>query len=156
MKKILVLAALLALIPIQAHAAAGVWADLGAPIGPYSRSFVCAQAGVTCDAPTLATDGVRLNGVGGVVVTVCAALGQTLSGAGTLTAYVYNEATSTWANAPDYNITVTGTTVRCQNFAPFWVADQHGRIAWVPTTVTASSNSITIYHYVSAPGGSPL
>ena len=155
MKKNLAVAAAL-LLPLSAHAAAGVWADLGAPIGPYSRSFLCAQAGVTCDAPTLATDGVRLSGVGGVVVTVCAAAAQTLSGAGTLTAYVYNEATSSWSNAPDYNLTVTGTTVRCQTFTPFWVADQHGRIAWVPTTVTASSNSITIYHYVSAPGGSPL
>ena len=156
MKKILVVAAMLLLAPLQANAAAGVWADLGAPIGPYSRSFVCAQAGVTCDAPTLATEGVQLQGVGGVVVTVCATVvGKTLSGAGTLTAYVYNVATATWAPAPDYNLTVTATG-RCQSFAPFWVADQHGRIAWVTTVVTANDNSLTVYHYVSAPGGSPL
>ena len=154
MKKLALLLALS--LPVSANAAAGVWSDLGAPIGPYSRAFLCAQAGVTCDAPTLATDGVRLNGVGGVVVTVCATVvGKVLSGAGTLTAYVYNEATSSWAPAPDYNITVTGTT-RCQSFAPFWVADQHGRIAWVTTVVTANDNSVTVYHYVSAPGGSPL
>ena len=156
MKKILVVAALVALIPFQANAAAGVWSLLGSAIGPYSSKFVCTTAGVTCDAPTLVTEGVQLNGVGGITVTVCAAAGQTLSGSGTLTAYVWNESTSTWANAPDYNLTVTGTTVRCQNFAPFWVADTHGRIAWVTTTVTASSNSVTVNVYVSAPGGSPL
>jgi len=156
MKKILVVAALVALIPFQANAAAGVWSLLGSAIGPYSSKFVCTTADVTCDAPTLVTEGVQLNGVGGITVTVCAAAGQTLSGSGTLTAYVWNESTSTWANAPDYNLTVTGTTVRCQNFAPFWVADTHGRIAWVTTTVTASSNSVTVNVYVSAPGGSPL
>ena len=154
MKKILVVAALLALVPLQANAAAGVWALIGT--GPSSRAFNCTTAGVTCDAPTLVTEGVSLSGVGGVTVTVCAASGQTLSGAGTLTAYVWNEATSTWANAPDYNLTVTGTTVRCQNFAPFWVADTHGRIAWVTTTVTASSNDVTVNVFVSSPGGSPL
>jgi hypothetical protein len=154
MKKLL---AALMLIPSLAYGAAGVWSLLGAPIGPYSSKFVCAQAGVTCDAPTLDTEGVQLNGVGGVVVTVCGtATSTTLSGAGTLTAYVYNEGTSSWAPAPDYNLTVTSSAVRCQSFAPFWVADQHGRIAWVTTTVTASANSLTVFVYASAPGGSPL
>ena len=154
MKKLL---AVLMLIPSLAYGAAGTWSLLGAPIGPYSSKFVCAQAGVTCDAPTLATEGVQLNGVGGVVVTVCGtATSTTLSGAGTLTAYVYNEGTASWAPAPDYNITVTASAVRCQSFAPFWVADQHGRIAWVTTTVTASANSLTVFVYASAPGGSPL
>ena len=155
MKKLALLLALS--LPVSANAAAGVWSLLGAPIGPYSSKFLCAQAGVTCDAPTLDTEGVQLQGVGGVVVTVCGtAANTTLSGAGTLTAYVYNVATSQWVAAPDYNITVTTSAARCQSFAPFWVADQHGRIAWVTTTVTASANSVTVFVYVSAPGGSPL
>ena len=151
MKKILVA---LLLVPSLAFGAPGTWALIGT--GPSSRAFNCTTAGVTCDAPTLVTEGVSLSGVGGVTVTVCAASGQTLSGAGTLTAYVWNEATSTWANAPDYNLTVTGTTVRCQNFAPFWVADTHGRIAWVTTVVTASSNDVTVNVFVSSKNGSPL
>jgi hypothetical protein len=151
MKKFL---AALLLIPSLAYGAAGTWALIGT--GPSSRAFNCTTAGVTCDAPTLVTDGVSLKGVGGVTVTVCATTGQTLSGAGTLTAYVWNEATSTWANAPDYNLTVTSSSVRCQNFAPFWVADTHGRIAWVTTGVTASSNNVTVNIFVSSPGGSPL
>jgi hypothetical protein len=125
--------------------------------GPFSALPSAAQAGVTCDAPTLDTEGVQLQGVGGVVVTVCGtAANTTLSGAGVLTAYVYNAGTSSWAPAPDYNISVTSSAVRCQSFYPFWVADQHGRIAWVTTGVTASANSLTVYVYVSAPGGSPL
>jgi len=152
MKKFL---AALLLIPSLAYGAAGTWALIGT--GPSSRSFLCTTAGVTCDAPTLVTDGVSLSGVGGVVVTVCGtASTTTLSGAGTLTAYVYNEGTSSWAPAPDYNLTVTSSAVRCQSFAPFWVADTHGRIAWVTTGVTASANSLTVYVYVSSPGGSPL
>jgi hypothetical protein len=150
MKKLLVV---LTLIPTFAYPAAGTWAVIGT--GPVSKAFNCAQAGVTCDAPTLSTEGVALYNVGGVAVTVCAASTKVLQGSGTLTAYVYNEGTSTWAPAPDYNITVTGTG-RCQSFAPYWVADSHGRIAWVTTTVTSDANDVTVYIYASARGGGPL
>jgi hypothetical protein len=150
MKKLLVA---LMLVPSLAFGAPGTWALIGT--GPSSRAFNCTQGGVTCDAPTLVTEGVSLKGVGGITVTVCAAATKVLSGGGTLTAYVWNEASSSWAAAPDYNLTVT-STIRCQNFAPFWVADTHGRIAWVTTAVTSDANDVTVNIFVSAPGGSPL
>jgi hypothetical protein len=146
------LAVLLGLSPALALGAPGTWADIGT--GPNSRSFNCTTAGVTCDAPTLSTEGVSLKNVGGVVVTVCAASGATLSGAGTLTAYVWNEATLTWALNSDLNLSPT-TTGRCQSFPVFWVGDNHGRIAWVTTGVTASSNDVTVYIYASSKNGSP-
>jgi hypothetical protein len=150
MKRLL---AVLMLIPGIAYGAAGTWALIGT--GPSSRAFNCTTAGVTCDAPTLVTEGVSLLGVGGVTVTVCAASGKVLSGAGTLTAYVWNEASLSWAAAPDYNLSVT-STIRCQNFAPFWVADTHGRIAWVTTGVTSNADDVTVNIFVSSKNGSPL
>jgi hypothetical protein len=100
---------------------------------------------VTCDAPTLATQGLGLDNMQGLVVTACAAAGQTLSGAGTLTAYIYDATVGVWSRLPDLDLTVGTGSVRCLSFAGIWVASPRGRVAWVPSTVTASSNSVTVY-----------
>jgi hypothetical protein len=138
MRKIL---ALLALVPSLAFGAAATWTN---PTGTTSLA-VCAQAGVTCDAPTLATQGLGLDNMQGLVVTACAASGQTLSGAGTLTAYIYDETVGVWSRIPDLDLSPATASVRCVSFAGIWVAAPRGRVAWVPTTVTASSNSVTVY-----------
>ena len=152
MKKML---ALVLLVPSLAFAAAGVWA----PISGLSRSttFTCTTAGVTCDAPTLSTQGTNLNGVGAVSVTACAAAAQTLSGAGNLRAYVYDPTTAVWARAPDLDLPTTTATVRCLTWPSIYVPGPGGRVAWVTDTVTASSNSVTVYIKAFAPmvGASP-
>jgi hypothetical protein len=138
MRKIL---ALTILIPSLASAAAATWTN---PSGT-TAVVACAQAGVTCDAPTLATQGLLLDNMQGLVVTACAASGQTLSGAGTLTAYIYDTTIGVWSRIPDLDLTVGTASVRCLSFAGIWVAAPRGRVAWVPSTVTASSNAVTIY-----------
>jgi hypothetical protein len=152
MKKML---ALVLLVPSLAFAAAGVWA----PISGLSRSttFTCTTAGVTCDAPTLATEGTNLANVGAVVVTACAASTKTLSGAGNLRAYVYDPTTALWARAPDLDLATGTASVRCVTWPAIYVPGPAGRVAWVTDTVTASSNSVTVYIKAFAPmvGDSP-
>jgi hypothetical protein len=138
MRKILALAIL---IPSLAYPAAATWTN---PSGTTAVA-VCAQAGVTCDAPTLATQGLSLDNVQGFSVTACAAAAQTLSGAGTLRAYVYDDAVGLWSRLPDLDLTNTTSAVRCVTFAGIWAAAPRGRVAYVPDTVTASSNSVTIH-----------
>lgn len=150
MRKILAVVAALVL-PAIASAAAGTWSIPDDTV--RSSKFVCTQAGVTCDAPTAATDGALLSGSTGVVVTVCAASGQTLSGAGTLLAYVYNPIAGLWARVPDLDLTTTTASVRCLAFPGIFVAVPAGRIAYVPSSVTASSNNLTIYVNGAGPGG---
>jgi hypothetical protein len=138
MRKILTL---ILLAPSMAFAAAATWTN---PSGTTAVA-VCAQAGVTCDAPTLATQGLSLDNVQGYSVTACAASSQTLSGAGTLTAYVYDDAVGLWSRIPELDLTVGTATIRCITFLGVWAAAPRGRVAYVPTTVTASSNSVTVY-----------
>ena len=138
MRKILALAIF---IPTLAFPAAATWTN---PSGTTAVA-VCAQAGVTCDAPTLATQGISLDNVQGFSVTACAATGQTLSGAGVLTAYVYDDAVGLWSRLPDLDLTNSTATVRCVTWAGIWAAAPRGRVAYVPTALTASSNSVTVY-----------
>jgi hypothetical protein len=138
MRKIL---ALITLIPGLAFAAPAVWTN---PSGTTSVA-VCTTAGVTCDAPTLATQGLSLDNMQGYSVTACAAAAQTLSGAGTLTAYVYDDTVGVWSRIPELDLTVSGTPGRCLTFLAVWVAAPRGRVAYAPSGVTASSVSVTVY-----------
>ena len=81
----------------------------------------------------------------GITVTVCADSGQTLSGAGTLTAYNRDESIALWATVPDFNLTVSSSARRCQSFAGFNVDVPVGRVTWVPTGVTVSGGGVTVY-----------
>jgi hypothetical protein len=132
---------LLGLVPSLAFGAPATWSN---PSGTTSLA-VCAQAGVTCDAPTLATQGLRLDNLQGYFVTIGAASGQTLSGAGSLLCYVYDDTIAAWARLPELDITVGTASVRYLSFAAVWVAAPRGRVAYVPSSVTASSNSVTVY-----------
>jgi hypothetical protein len=141
MKKILAVAAAL-LFPLYAHAVAAAWTDTAT-----GNKAVCASG--TCDAPTAAGEGFALSTsdfrVKGIVVTVCADSGQTLSGAGTLTAYTRDSSVALWAVTPDLNLSPATATVRCIAFPAIWVAVPAGRVAFVPTGVTVSAGGVTIY-----------
>jgi hypothetical protein len=76
-----------------------------------------------------------------------AGTGVTLSGAGTLQAYVYDPSVAVWARMPAFDLSVTGTT-RTQAFQAFQVlGPRNARIKWVPSAVTFSAGSagVTVY-----------
>lgn len=109
---------------------------------------VCASG--TCDAPTEAaslTDGINLTSSPwrGVSVWVCADNAQTLSGAGTLTAYSRDASAALWAAAPLNNLSVTSSGRRCQDLGVFELLIPGGRVTWVPTGVTVSGGGVTVY-----------
>ena len=43
------------------------------------------------------------------------------------------------------DLTAATGSIRCLTFAGIFIASPRGRIAYVPSTVTASSNSVTIH-----------
>lgn len=144
-KFLAVLAALL--LPLLAQAAAATYSATDNGV-----KGVCASG--TCDAPSEAAgldDGFSLATSGGLMknnglsVTVCADSGQTLSGAGVLTAYGRDPSVALWAASPDLNLTVSSSARRCQTFMGFMVTLPVGRITWVPTGVTVSSGGVTVY-----------
>lgn len=139
-------AVLLALaLPLLASAAPATYTDTGNGV-----AGVCASG--TCDAPVEAaglTDGLPMTrtftSTKGLTVTVCADDTRTLSGAGTLTAYIRDPSVALWATVPDLNLTVSSSARRCQSFSGFLVTLPIGRITWVPTGVTVSAGGITVY-----------
>lgn len=134
------------LLPLTAQAAAATYEATRNGV-----KGVCASG--TCDAPVEAaglTDGLPLvssffTTVNGLAVTVCADDTRTLSGAGTLTAYVWEPSTGLWAAVPDLNLTVSSSARRCQSFTGFLVTLAVGRITWVATGVTVSAGGTTVY-----------
>lgn len=121
---------------------ATTWSSTGA----RSAKVVCSSG--TGDAPTLATDGVNLAGVGGLAIQVSADSNRTLSGAGTLQCYVYDPDTlGVWVRVPDLDqtITVPTATYRGQSFLGIYVPSPRGRVAWVPASVTVSAGGVTVW-----------
>lgn len=104
---------------------------------------------LTRAAPSAVTDGMFLKDVVGYRLTVCAASGQTLSGAGALRAWYYSYESGVWGRNPtlDQTITVTATSCagaacRCQTFPDFEVvANQGGRVLFATDAVTVSGGT---------------
>lgn len=107
--------------------------------------------GTSAAAPTAAsTGGFDLTEVTGFRVSVCAESGQTLSGAGTIAAYLKNNITGLIERNPglDLAITVTGTSCagaacRCQVFPDMQVtgSDLGGTYFPRPSGVTVSGGT---------------
>lgn len=89
--------------------------------------------------------GAILSDAKGYYVCVEADSGQTLSGAGSLLAYLWNPLTGVWARTPDLDFTVTASATRGMGFLGAEVVSGRGRIAYVPSGVTVSSGSRTIF-----------
>ena len=119
--------------------AAATWTLTG------STSVKAVAGSGTADAPTLATQGMNLANVGGFSVVASADSGQTLSGAGSLQAYLYDDNVARWARCPDLDLTCGTASVRDLAFPGFSVLSPRGRIAYVPSGVTVSSGGVTIY-----------
>jgi hypothetical protein len=113
-------------------------------IGPRSVKQVCTTA--TEAAPSAATDGCLITDLDGLTIHVEADSGQTLSGAGTLKAWLYNDNSGVWSRAPDLDKTTGTSGVRSLSFLGDAVVSARGRIAYEVSGVTASSGSRTVYY----------
>jgi hypothetical protein len=99
----------------------------------------------TEQAPTLASEGISLDGVGACGVKLEADADKTLSGSGDLLAYLYDDITGRWGRCPGLDLTSVVSGLRQEAFTGFQVISPRGRIAYVPSAVTVSSGGVTIY-----------
>jgi hypothetical protein len=85
----------------------------------------------------------------GYHVVVEADSGQTLSGAGSLRAYVWNPFSGVWGRTPNLDLATTTAGVRGLALGNLAVFAPRGRIAFVPNGVTFSAGGLTVYINVS-------
>jgi hypothetical protein len=115
----------------------------------YLDSIQTASAGTD---PSSASDGMSLLAAGGSPirhfwVNLCAASGQTLSGAGTLRAWVYNSRRALWMRNPDLDLAVGSAVAgkRCRAWVDLQVGVKSDRrLHFVSDGVTVSSGDVTI------------
>lgn len=105
-----------------------------------TRKWSESQA-LTRAAPTLTTEGLDLSDIAGFRVTVCAASGQTLAGAGALQAYVYDNDLALWTRNPSLDITISTAGARCLTFADIQTVVATGRGLFAATGVTVSGGT---------------
>lgn len=114
----------------------------GANAGMCIAAQTCSAGSCTGTAPTGMNEGMTLYGVVAYRLSVCAASGQTLSGAGTLQAYRYDSAENQWIRNKGLDQTVNASAVQCQTFPDVAVSGgQLGRIRFVASSVTVSGGS---------------
>lgn len=98
----------------------------------------CARA----SDPSTATEGMYLGDISHFRVSICAASGQTLSGAGTLQAWRYDTRNGIWERNNDLDQTVDGSGKRCQAFPDFTVGVHNAdRVLFAASGVTVSGGS---------------
>ena len=100
----------------------------------YSGADGASTVVATCttgteSAPTLATEGLKLQNLTGIVAFASAASAMTAGGQ--LQAYVYNLASGSWVRAPDLDLTVQALTG--QAWPGFVVTVPTGRIDYRPS-----------------------
>jgi hypothetical protein len=101
---------------------------------------------LTRAAPTTAAEGQALSAAKGLRVTVCAAAGQTLSGAGTLRAWYYG---AVWGrnSALDQAVPAAAAGVRCWTFPDLQVHVRAGRVLFAADSVTVSGGTTVTVRY---------
>jgi hypothetical protein len=130
-------------------------ANAQTPPGNVLRATIptaCGGSPCSGTAPTTSADGRSIAQSRSISVRLCAALGQTLSGGGTLDVYAWDEDDELWALSPSLAVTVPAAAsgVRCA----FVMADAEvlvgfGRVAVVPNAVTFSGGAtIAVKIYV--------
>lgn len=91
----------------------------------------------------------KLLGLSGFRVTVCAESGQTLSGAGTLSIYMLDELSGLVTRNPGLDMSVTASGNRCQTFPDLVVAGSRGD-GWMiaaATGITVSGGTTVTVRY---------
>ena len=84
-------------------------------------------------APTLATEGLSLDGLSGVTVMLKTASNATAGG--TLQCYVWNPEALAWYRVPDLDLTAIAATT--QSWPGIWIPVSRGRVTWVPNGIGA-------------------
>jgi hypothetical protein len=106
-----------------------------------STAQPCSAGSCTRAAPTLPTEGMSLVGMFGYKLTVCAAAGQTLSGAGSLLAWDYNVDEGVWTRDPLLDLAVTVSGGRCQTWPDFPLGAGVDRVLFAASGVTVSGGT---------------
>lgn len=124
------------------------WAPLAANL--TGRSVKSVQT-TNDSAPTVASEGMSLQSVAGFKVVLEADSGQTLSGAGSLACFTWDDSIAGWARLSDADITVPAaiTSNRRYGAVSFQVQAPRGRIAFIASSVTVSAGGLTLYMIAS-------
>lgn len=123
---------------------------------PSGTALVSRKAVCTTGTETFAqaaTDGASLKNAGAWDVVIEADSGQTLSGAGTVQAWIYDDTVAGWCRAPEFDVTVPAGVASIRRYYPLAgspgkgipVITQRGRIGYTVSGVTISSGGVTIY-----------
>lgn len=98
---------------------------------------------LTRAAPTTSTaDGVPLEGLEGLTLVVQADSGATLSGGGTLDAYLYDGYLALWFRCPELDVTSISSAVRQASYNFIVAASKPSeRVMWKCTSVTTSAGT---------------
>jgi len=109
---------------------------------PVAKSTFQESQILTRAAPTLATEGQALLDLSAITVVVSAELTRTLSGSGTLNAYLYDVDVGRWARCPGLDLTITISGVQDQAFPALLVAGaRNSRVLWAASGVTVSGGT---------------
>lgn len=110
------------------------------------RSVISTQS-TNDSAPTLSSEGMSLQSVAGFTVTLEADAGQTLSGAGTLACYTWEDTVAGWSRLPDTDITIPASVASNRRYGKvsFQVQCPRGRVAFITSGVTVSAGNLTLY-----------
>jgi hypothetical protein len=132
------------------------------PQAGVGRSATSTQAASGESAPTLATEGMNLDSVGGFDLTVEADAGQTITASGgKLLAYRYFPRFAAWYRAPEFDVTIPVEDVGLRRVAfPGWtVANPHGRVAHLVSAsapITVSGGGLTVAYSATSLHGDPI
>jgi hypothetical protein len=109
--------------------------------GPFSETQPCSIGTCAGTAPTSTASGMNIHGMDkGFRLVVCAASGQTLSGAGTMQLYLCSKTLPTCAHNKELDRSVNISGERCQAWADFLV----GAPPWEDATVEAVASGVTV------------
>lgn len=127
-------------------------ADIAAE-NPYFSEAQALTRAVPTSASFVSGTALRLDNLNGYSIMLCAASGQTLSGAGSLQAYKFDDRRGLVSRNPsrDLPVTVTSTSCqgaacRCQNWDDVPLADGLGWALFAATGVTVSSGTVTVFY----------
>lgn len=120
----------------------------------FPAATTCGSTTCSGSAPSAASDGVALQAATGLRLRLCADSGQTLSGAGTLSAYVRDETDGLWTRVPalDKTVPASASGLRCVGWDENAVLLPYGATVYVPAGVTVSGGNLTVTHYVATLG----
>jgi hypothetical protein len=131
MKKLLAVA-LAIFLPLAASASCTYTTDTGSS----TTKSVCTTTSEA--APTLVSEGRALDGLAGMFIIATASSAWTAGG--TLNAYIWSPQAGVWVRAPDYDLTVPGSTG--QAWGAFYIPVPQGRIDYKPAGVGAVTTTI--------------